>query len=159
MAERTCTHCGGAKPASDFYVRQLAHGEGLTGECKSCRCARSRQHYADNTEQHAATVARRYRTHFRFARYGLTAESFAAMLAQQHDKCALCGTPEPGGKGEWHVDHEGGTDQSKGWYQCVASQVRGLLCHRCNVSLGHLEKLNARVGADVLARYLTRTTP
>ena len=100
MAEKTCITCHGVKPDSAFYVRKLAHGNGLTGQCRSCRRDRSHARYVENTDAHKAAVSRRYREHFRFSRYGLTAESFSAMLSEQCGKCALCGSSEPGGKGE-----------------------------------------------------------
>jgi len=60
--------------------------------------------------------------------YGLTPDQFAAMLSDQGGKCAICRTPEPGGRGGWHVDrcHKGGA-------------VRGLLCHGCNLDLGNFQ--------------------
>lgn len=60
--------------------------------------------------------------------YGITPEQFAEMLAAQGNACAICRTTEPGGKGGWHVDHchDGG-------------QIRALLCHHCNLGLGHFK--------------------
>lgn len=48
------------------------------------------------------------------------------MLARQAGACACCGTTAPGGRGRWHVDHDHRT-----------GAVRGILCHRCNVGIGH----------------------
>ena len=58
--------------------------------------------------------------------YGLTVDQYAAMLAAQGGGCKICGTNVPGGNaGSFRVDHDHKT-----------GKVRGLLCHRCNVSLG-----------------------
>jgi hypothetical protein len=59
-------------------------------------------------------------------RYGLTAESYAAMLERQGHRCAACGD-EFGSQGP-HIDHchDGG-------------HVRGVLCQSCNVGIGHLK--------------------
>lgn len=59
-----------------------------------------------------------------FARYGLTAEQYDQMLADQDSRCAACGCEQ--GKRPFHVDH------------CHATgQIRGLLCMNCNSALGH----------------------
>ena len=48
------------------------------------------------------------------------------MLEAQNGRCKICGTDTPMGNGAFHVDH------------ChMTNKVRGLLCHKCNVGLGH----------------------
>lgn len=62
----------------------------------------------------------------RMRNYGVTPEQYEAMLEVQANRCAICRTDTPGGKGTWHVDH------------CHDSKaVRGLLCHHCNIMLGN----------------------
>lgn len=61
----------------------------------------------------------------RLKRYGITPEQYDAMLAAQGGHCAICPATEPGGRGEWHVDHDHET-----------GEVRGLLCSRCNLGIG-----------------------
>jgi hypothetical protein len=57
--------------------------------------------------------------------YGISIETFDEMLSAQNSSCAICGTADPGGKGQFHVDH------------CHATgEVRALLCSQCNVGLG-----------------------
>jgi hypothetical protein len=78
-------------------------------------------------------------------RYGLSQERYDAILAAQGGVCAICRTDTPGGRGEtWHIDH------------ChESSQVRGLLCHMCNVGIG-----NMRDDPELLIRaaeYLTKS--
>lgn len=60
-------------------------------------------------------------------KYGLSVADWDAMLARQDGRCAICRTDRPGGRGEqWHIDHCHET-----------GDVRGLLCHNCNVGLGN----------------------
>lgn len=81
-----------------------------------------------NPEKHTAIEFRR-----RLGSYGLTPETYEAMLAEQDHRCATCGRSEPGGQGRWHIDHD---------HTCCPSGVscgqciRGLLCSSCNRALG-----------------------
>lgn len=60
-------------------------------------------------------------------KYGLTVEEYAHLLNDSDQRCAICGTPEWGGRGGMpHIDH------------CHATgRVRNLLCDKCNRGLGH----------------------
>lgn len=58
--------------------------------------------------------------------YGISLSEYETMLARQEGKCPICDSNFPGGKGTWQVDH------------ChTTGVVRGLLCHHCNLLLGH----------------------
>ena len=67
--------------------------------------------------------------------YGLTIEMFEILFQQQRGQCAICRVcigRTVSDKGRAHVacvDHD---------YKTL--RVRGLLCHRCNVFLGKLER-------------------
>ena len=74
-------------------------------------------------EKHAAARGPRAATLRR--KYGLTLAQYDAMLAAQRGCCAICKAGIPGGRGDWCVDHDHGTNA-----------VRGLLCSPCNVGLG-----------------------
>jgi hypothetical protein len=59
--------------------------------------------------------------------YGLTQADWDALIERQGNRCAICRTDKPGGRGErWHIDHDTG-------------RVRGLLCGRCNSAIGMLQ--------------------
>jgi Recombination endonuclease VII len=47
-------------------------------------------------------------------------------MLERQGGCAICGSPDPGWTKGWHVDH----DHKSG-------ALRGLLCNRCNLMLGH----------------------
>ena len=77
-------------------------------------------------------------------RYNITTDEYAQRLKQQHGKCAICHGDCPTGK-QLAVDHDHKT-----------GAVRGLLCTRCNVALGHLGD-----SVELLARaivYLSSTS-
>jgi hypothetical protein len=75
----------------------------------------------------------------RLRKYGLTEEQYEAIGIKQGWSCAICGNDEP-----TDVDH------------CHESGVvRGLLCHPCNVGLGHFRDSpdRLRTAADYLEEF------
>ena len=48
-----------------------------------------------------------------------------AEWAAQGEACKICRTTEPGSKWGWHTDHNHAT-----------GEFRGILCHKCNLTLG-----------------------
>ncbi len=61
-------------------------------------------------------------------RYKLTVDEYNQMLITQNKRCAICNTDTPKGQGRFHIDH------------CHESgKIRGLLCHACNIGLGHFK--------------------
>jgi hypothetical protein len=106
---KRCSSCTSWKAESDFYPSPK-QADRLTSWCK--RCDRS----------------------FRLQRnYGITADQYDAMLAEQGGCCAICGEAPQDGQ-SLHVDHDHaccpGRKESCG--QCL----RGLLCEDCNRALG-----------------------
>lgn len=60
-------------------------------------------------------------------KYGITIAQFDELFLSQGSRCAICWCDEPGKNG-WQVDH------------CHTNgNVRGILCHRCNMALGLLK--------------------
>lgn len=61
-----------------------------------------------------------------------TKRDFERLLRRQGGKCKVCGEtdpPVPDGKLDgWHIDHDHAT-----------GEIRGILCHSCNVGLGKHE--------------------
>ena len=91
--------------------------------------------------------------------YGLTQAHWDEFIARQQDRCAVCMTTKPGGRGErWHIDHDH-----------VTGKVRGLLCHGCNVGIGNMQDDSEIIMAAAryvaahreseAARVAGRTTP
>ena len=157
----TCSRCKEARPASEFAPSIVARKTG--GYCRACRKLRYAENIAAERERgrlrgqspeyraaksrHArayearvaaspewsARVARREREAAILRRYGITVEKYQALLAAQGGRCACCGRADQGRKwGGKHdlrllVDHDHTT-----------GEIRGLVCHRCNVGIGSL---------------------
>lgn len=93
----------------------------------------SREWARKNPERHAANQRR---AHLK-SKFGITPTDYDRMLVEQSGGCAICGKPPTSRR--LHVDHDHDT-----------GKVRGLLCTRCNTSLGWLESHGEKAGA-----YLT----
>lgn len=90
-------------------------------------------------------------------RYGLTQETYDAMLAAQNGGCAICGSSDPKSRhGRFHIDHDHGCCPNRDQRTC-GDCVRGLLCERCNTGLGHFGDDPDRL--DAAARYVRTAVP
>lgn len=174
---RVCTKCGESKPLAAF-ARSNAAKDGFHTWCKVCKSAQVREWYAKNAEAIRGRERDRYKrnpvpdkekTHrsynkrknesdkvyrsrrrWKLRRYGVTIEDYMQMFDAQGGKCALCGSdPDKRRHHDFAVDH------------CHESGVvRGLLCHRCNVGLGHFQDnpVLLMAAAEYLERHGTRKT-
>lgn len=70
-----------------------------------------------------------YRLDKLWRKYGVTPGEYMAMYAEQDGRCAICGIHESELPKRLHLDHCHDT-----------GRVRGLLCAKCNTSLGQFEK-------------------
>ncbi|MFF0138558.1 endonuclease VII domain-containing protein [Streptomyces sp. NPDC005227] len=114
--KKRCTGCGEVKDFLDFHPRSDRPGT-CEPRCKACKAQRSKELNARPENKS------RYRD-LRYRRlYGVGASEVDAMLQSQQGLCAIC-RQEP--SDSFRVDH----DHASG-------KVRGLLCHNCNVLLGH----------------------
>lgn len=117
---KACSKCKVEKPISAFYKADWCAG-GVRPDCKECnkgsRANRHQHAKTHNPLQRRSVVLKN--------KYGITQADFEKMFADQEGKCKLCGTPDPGPKGVFAVDHCHKT-----------SKIRGLLCYLCNIGLG-----------------------
>ena len=140
---KKCTHCKIEKPLSDFY--QVANGvKGVRPRCKECMALIERAKYASDEEFRQRKLnmqAVKMRTDEKFRlrhrasnrknhlrrSYGLTQETFDAMLSAQGGGCAICKTKQEYGEQGTRmvVDHCHSTNE-----------IRGILCDLCNTALG-----------------------
>jgi hypothetical protein len=63
--------------------------------------------------------------------YGITLVEYSQLLAAQRGVCAICG--EPPTDVRLHVDHNHNKQKGESGF------IRGLLCSRCNLTLGKVE--------------------
>jgi hypothetical protein len=101
---------------------------------------RRKQWETENRMRHASTQRKQLlkRT------YRLTVDQWHELLQKQEGKCPICKTDDPGGR-NWHTDHDHAT-----------GEIRGILCSRCNIMLGH-----ARDSVEILLAaisYLQKVT-
>lgn len=117
---KTCTKCERELPLDDFYPAGRSRPGRRLSRCKPCHNAQTLAYQRANPEKRRAT----HRQH----KYGVDADTVAAMHEAQAGTCAICKRPpgrESGPASLLHVDH------------CHATgRVRGLLCNTCNVALG-----------------------
>lgn len=147
---KICSKCGIEQPLDQFY-RAKGTRDGLRGECRSCFRARAKERYPlvreqaierarqwrlDNLDRFQANQRRmrstpegkaRSRAGHLKRKYGLTLDQYDEMLADQGGGCGICGRP-PSDTISLHIDHDHET-----------GRIRGLLCFRCNNSLGDLD--------------------
>lgn len=132
IPQKTCTKCGVQKPLLSFS-RNTASLDGHRRDCKQCQ--------ADTTFES------RRRKKWQ-ERYGITPEDYAYMLQSQGGVCAICKRSETG------RSNTGGTRLLAVDHCHSTGAVRGLLCNRCNRSLGVLEDTEWRkAAADYLEKH------
>lgn len=117
---RTCEYCEQPIP-----VDRRVHARFCSEKCQRTN-PRMRQYQCDKNRKRL---------------YGITPEEFASLLESQNGCCAICQSAEPGGKGNWHVDHSH-----------EDGHIRGLLCHHCNLLLGNAKDDPERLKAAI--KYL-----
>jgi hypothetical protein len=152
---KRCARCQKEKPLDAF-----SRGRGRPASwCKECSAEHARAWYEANREKVLADRKvwyeanrerinakqreyrrlnperkRAYRLKYEF---GITVEDYNRMVEDQGGNCAICLLP-PAGTGRntqrLHIDHDHET-----------GEIRGLLCHACNTSLGQLAEDHERM--------------
>ena len=115
---KKCPKCKLNLNESDFYKDNR--------NCKKCHLENMKDYHSRNKEK----VALINRKHKLKKNYNISIDDYNLMLSNQNGCCKICGTKELKRKGVKYfcVDH----DHKNG-------NVRGLLCHDCNVLVGKLK--------------------
>jgi hypothetical protein len=124
------THCfhGHALVDGNVYEYTSRQGHNIR-ECKTCAKQRNDRRALQLRENHLNR------------KFNLSVDEFNSKLKKQGGKCYVCSTPQPGGMGNFHVDHDHDT-----------GEVRKLLCVNCNRCLGAARDSPKLL--DALALYL-----
>ena len=123
--ELTCNKCGESKP-KDAFFKESGITRGYRYTCKVCEADRFINYRnAPGNRERMAETRRRWN---RKKKYNFPHELYIERLEEQGEVCAICGTDTPGGRGQFHADHDHST-----------SKPRGVLCHNCNVALGNFQ--------------------
>jgi hypothetical protein len=114
---KLCAKCGASKSLADFH-KQPSGQFGRHSWCKDCYNT-----YARETRNRKVSPEQRAKNNL-WTRYRLRPEEVERMLADQGGVCAICSEPPR----RPVVDHNHET-----------GEVRGILCHGCNIALPHVE--------------------
>jgi hypothetical protein len=118
-----CNRCGESKSHSKFF-KESTSVRGYRYACKDCEAPRFKRYREDNQVKISATRLKWRRT----TAYNFPPELFDERFNEQGQACAICKSPDAGGRGAFHADHDHDS-----------SQPRGVLCHNCNVALGNFK--------------------
>lgn len=108
---RTCIKCNQEKQATDYYIRKNKSNNNI---CKKCSVQRWRN---DPDSKRNSQLKNRH---------NITLIQYNQMFTNQSGNCAICNINQIKLKRRLAVDHCHKT-----------GKIRGLLCERCNVSLGN----------------------
>jgi hypothetical protein len=141
VSTRTCVTCANDKTLAriaadpEGYRQRWKGQRSRNPEAEKAKCSRWRNNNLDKAR-------RNHLSRSRMVKYGLTDAQVSQMHDAQNDTCPGCLKPLDHA-GTPHVDHCHST-----------GVVRGLLCSRCNLALGHVrdEPESLRRLADYLER-------
>ena len=120
-----CNKCNEYKPEYEFF-KEASSKRGYRYSCKNCEKPMREIYKSKPENKLKATTTRR--SWARKTKYNFPQELYDKRLDDQGGVCAICGTDSPGGRGQFHADHNHQTNQP-----------RGVLCHNCNVALGNFK--------------------
>lgn len=131
---KKCAVCKVEKLLSDFAPHRSTRDK-FEATCKACKNISAKLWRTNNPDRARSNDLKK--------KYGITLEQKLSLLASQGNKCAACGATEHDGKYPgihgWHIDHDHETDV-----------IRGILCSRCNLTLGNAQENIERLASLIL---------
>ena len=130
---KRCSKCKKEKPITEFYKNRVRK-DGYKQYCKVCCSILDKEYRKQNPEKYRQIRRTSYIKHMtpnkRFnyrlkGVYGLSRLEFDEMYDKQKGKCKLCDKEIQVGISV-HIDHNHKNNK-----------IRGLLCGKCNLGLGH----------------------
>lgn len=125
MASADCKNCNkcGLNKTLDSFRKDKRRKSGYKSICKVCADLT----YKARKAQFPELIKEQRRAQHLRHKYGMSVDSYNSLLKAQDEKCAACGTQSPLNSlyKRLVVDHNHST-----------GQVRGLLCHSCNSTIG-----------------------
>lgn len=116
--EIVCRQCDVLKEITEMS-KNNASPSGYARICKVCRALNERRSRQENPD-----ISRRRNLK---SNYDLTLEEWKELFFLQKQQCAICKTTDFRSKGP-QTDHDH-----------LTGNVRGILCHWCNITVGHVE--------------------
>lgn len=135
---KICPKCSKVKNLNDFCNNRSSR-DGKCCYCSECKKSKDMPYYVKNKGKlELRRISRVYK---------LSEKEYYALLFSQNEVCAICKKPEVGKSNngvevkKLSIDHNHTT-----------GKVRGLLCHKCNVTVGFIKESPEL--AIALANYL-----
>ncbi len=130
-----CKKCKIDKEDEKFYKDKTRKG-GLSYLCSECNRTRCRIYHKENPDvfkNYHAKMKPETRRKYKLRMFSLTLDDFNIILATQENKCSICKDLFTD-KNYPVVDHDHSC--CSGYYRSCGKCIRGLLCSRCNMSIG-----------------------
>jgi hypothetical protein len=124
---KTCKTCNQTKKLEEFHLRR----DGKSGTRSSCKQCMRKQHLDRYHNRGGKELQAKRSFKNNLKKYGLTEEEYNNLLSKQDNKCAICSSVQ---------SHRTNTSYNLFVDHChKTNRVRGLLCHHCNVGIGHFK--------------------